>query len=172
MYILFRINMDDVSLCAVPLCSQGCWATPLVCVTSSQQKHTAGQLKLHLKPGVIHKASCLKKSSDSSFHYWIITLIPMGEGDPSNMALLCLVTSTFDPELVQPGSLQGIQFQLIAAVMEGPVWYFLAPLQQVLKLKEEVCCLRTLTYMGSALLQGESVNTNEFIRPPKASLFQ
>lgn len=113
--------MGDVSLCAVPLCSQGCWATPLVCFTSSQQKHTAGQLKLHLKPGVIHKASCLMKSSESGFHYWMITLIPTGEGGPSNTALLCLVTSRFDPEWVQPGSLQGIQFQLIAGVMEGAV---------------------------------------------------
>lgn len=90
-------------------------------VCSSQQKHTAGQLKVHLKPGVIHKASYLKKSSDSGFHYWMIALIPTGEGDPSNMALLCLVTSTFDPRWGQPGSLQGIQFQLIAGVMERPV---------------------------------------------------
>lgn len=120
MYV-FRISMGNVFLCAVPHCSQGFWGTPLVCVSSSQQKHAAGQLKVHLKPGVIHKASYLKKSSDSGFHNWMMALIPTGEGGPSSMALLCLVTSTFETEWVQPGSLQGIQFQLIAGVMEGPV---------------------------------------------------
>lgn len=101
-----------------------------VCVSSSQQKHTTGQLKVHLKPDVIHKVSYLKKSSDSVFH-WRISLMPTDEGGPS----LCLVASRFNTEWVQPGSLYGIQFQIIAGVMEGSVWSFVAPLQQVLKLK-------------------------------------
>lgn len=76
LYVLFSTSVDTVSLCAVPHCSQDCWGTPLVCISSSQQKHAAGQWKVHLKPGVIYEASYLNKSSDSGFHNWMITLIP------------------------------------------------------------------------------------------------
>lgn len=45
-------------------------------ISHSQQKHTAGKLKDHLKPGAIQEASHLKKSSDSGFHNGMLALIP------------------------------------------------------------------------------------------------
>lgn len=47
-------------------------------VSHSQQKHTAGKLKDHLKPSMIQEASHLKKSSDSGFNDWMNALIPYG----------------------------------------------------------------------------------------------
>lgn len=77
-------------------------AGPLVSVSRSTQLGSWRSISNQ----VIHKASHLKKSSDSGFHYWMTALIPVVEGGPSNVALLCLVMGTFNPEWVQPGSLQ------------------------------------------------------------------
>ena len=97
-------------------------------------------------PGQMWFRKHLRKSSDAGFHNCVISQIPSAwrrtgwAVHPFSMALLCLVARTFNTARVQPGPLQGIQFQFIAAARQGPVWSFPAPLQQVLKLEEEVCC--------------------------------
>lgn len=138
LYVLFRASVYNMYLCATPHYGQVCWNIPHAYQPQSAEQ-TAGK-RDRLKPGVIQEASHLKKSADSGFHNWVITLIPYRwrrmswAVRPLNMVLLCLVASTFDTEWVQPEPLRGIRFQLILGVIERPVWSFLASLQQVLKL--------------------------------------
>lgn len=146
--VLFRIITDNKTLCAMPPLESELLGN----IKHSQQEHTAGKMRIFLKPGVIQEASHLRKSSDVLS--WVMPLICCRGRRTGwavrrlNMALLCLVSSTFGIKWLQPWSLRSVWFQLIAGAMVEPLWSFLVLLQQVLKLGEGAHCPEDTVYYG------------------------
>lgn len=140
MRVLFGISMHNMP-CVLCLARVRITGEAHLHISHSQQEHTAGNVRDRFKPGMIQEASYPKKWS--GVQSWVTAFLHY-EGRRAgrnvhhmDMALLCLAASSFGTKWVQPGPLWDVLLHLIAGALEGPVWSFLAPLQQVLKPDEE-----------------------------------